>query len=57
MILILKEDTDKNGDEYRQLVEFLANLKNVESRVHHEKGAEKTLTEIYLVGDTSSLEI
>ena len=56
MILILKEDTDKNGDEYRQLVDFLSNLKNVESRVHYEKGTEKTLTEIYLVGDTSSLQ-
>jgi 3-deoxy-7-phosphoheptulonate synthase len=57
MILILKEDTDKNSDEYRLLVEYLANLKNVESRVHHEKGAEITLTEIYLVGDTSSLQV
>jgi len=55
MILILKEDTDKNSDDYRQLLDFLSNLKNVESRVHHEKGAEITLTEIYLVGDTSSL--
>jgi len=57
MILILKEDTDKNSDEYRQLLDFLSNLKNVESRVHHEKGAEITLTEIYLVGDTSSLQV
>ena len=36
MILILKEDTDKNGDEYHHLI---------------------TLTEIYLVGDTSSLQV
>jgi 3-deoxy-7-phosphoheptulonate synthase len=57
MILILKEDTDKNSDEYRQLLDFLSNLKNVEARVHHEKGAEITLTEIYLVGDTSSLQV
>jgi len=57
MILILKEDTDNNSDEYRQLMDFLSNLKNVESRVHHERGTEKTLTEIYLVGDTSSLQV
>jgi 3-deoxy-7-phosphoheptulonate synthase len=57
MILILKEDTDKNSDEYRQLVDFLSNLKNVESRVHHEAGVAITLTEIYLVGDTSSLQV
>ncbi|MGD8619557.1 MAG: 3-deoxy-7-phosphoheptulonate synthase [Gammaproteobacteria bacterium] len=57
MILILKENTDKNGDEYRQLLDFLSNLKNVEARVHYEKGAAITLTEIYLVGDTSSLQV
>jgi 3-deoxy-7-phosphoheptulonate synthase len=57
MILILKEDTDNNSDEYRQLMDFLSNLKNVESRVHHERGTEKILTEIYLVGDTSSLQV
>jgi 3-deoxy-7-phosphoheptulonate synthase len=57
MILILKEDTDNSSDEYRQLLDFLSNLKNVESRVHHERGTEKILTEIYLVGDTSSLQV
>jgi len=57
MILILKENTDKSGDEYRQLMDFISNLKNVEARVHHEKGAAITLTEIYLVGDTSSLQV
>jgi 3-deoxy-7-phosphoheptulonate synthase len=57
MILILKEDTDNNSEEYRQLMDFLSNLKNVESRLHHERGTEKTLTEIYLVGDTSSLQV
>jgi len=57
MILILKEDTENNSDEYRQLMDFLSNLKNVESRVHHERGTEKTLTEIYLVGDTSTLQV
>jgi len=57
MILILKEDTDNNSEEYRQLMDFLSNLKNVESRLHHERGTEKILTEIYLVGDTSSLQV
>ncbi|NOR20095.1 MAG: 3-deoxy-7-phosphoheptulonate synthase [Xanthomonadales bacterium] len=56
MILILKADTDKNGDEYRQLMDFLSNLSNIQSRVHDEVGTLQTLTEIYLVGDTASLQ-
>ncbi|MGB5439460.1 MAG: 3-deoxy-7-phosphoheptulonate synthase, partial [Gammaproteobacteria bacterium] len=57
MILILHADTDKDGSEYRQLMDFLSHLKNIQSRVHDEKGILQTLTEIYLVGDTASLII
>ena len=57
MILILHSDTGKDSDEYRQLLDFLSNLKNIQSRVHDEKGTLHTLTEIYLVGDTASLQI
>ncbi len=57
MILILKPDTDKDGKEYRQLLEFLLHMKNIQSRVHDEKGTMHTLTEIYLVGDTAALQI
>ncbi|HUT42671.1 MAG TPA: 3-deoxy-7-phosphoheptulonate synthase [Gammaproteobacteria bacterium] len=56
MILILTPDTDKDGEEYRQLLEFLSNLNNIQTRVHDEKGIQQTLTEIYLVGDTASLQ-
>ena len=55
MILILHADTDKNGDDYRQLMAFLSNLGNIQTRVHDEVGAQQTLTEIYLVGDTAAL--
>ena len=55
MILILHADTDKNGDDYRQLMEFLSNLNNIQSRVHDETGTRQVLTEIYLVGDTAAL--
>jgi len=57
MILILHAGTDKDGAEYRQLMDFLSHLKNIQSRVHDEKGTLQTLTEIYLVGDTASLVI
>ncbi len=55
MILILKPDTDKNNAEYRQLMNHLSNLPEIQVRVHDEVGAQRTLTEIYLIGDTLSL--
>ena len=55
MILILHANTDKNGDDYRQLMASLANLSNIQTRVHDEVGARQVLTEIYLVGDTATL--
>lgn len=55
MILILQPDTDKSGEDYRQLMDYLSNLKNIQSRLHDEKGVLQTLTEIYLVGDTATL--
>ena len=57
MILILHADTDKHGEDYRQLMDFLSNLSNIQSRVHDEKGAQQVLTEIYLVGDTAALSV
>ena len=57
MILILHADTDKNGTAYRHLLEHLANLRNITVRVHDEVGAQQTLTELYLVGDTAALQI
>ena len=55
MILILHADTDKNGEDYRQLMASLSNLNNIQTRVHDEVGTQQVLTEIYLVGDTAAL--
>ncbi len=55
MILILRSDTDTNGDEFRRLMAHLAGLRDVQARVHQERGTQHVLTEIYLVGDTASL--
>ena len=55
MILILKQDTDKTSAEYCCLLDHLNNLKNIQIRVHDEVGAQRTLTEIYLIGDTLPL--
>ncbi len=56
MILILAPDTDKRSTEFRKLMDHLANLPNIQARVHQEIGTLQTLTEIYLVGDTLTLD-
>ena len=57
MILILASNTDQQGAAYKQLTNFLAGLEGIKTRVHTEHGAEKTLTEIYLIGNTKALDI
>ncbi len=57
MIVILQADIDKQGPEYAQLMAHLSNLPNTQSRVHEEVGTHQVLTEVYLVGDTSSLSM
>ncbi len=57
MILILRAGTDKNSDDFRELMEHLSQLQKIQARVHDEVGIQQTLTEIYLVGDTATLQI
>ena len=57
MILILNENVNTQGAEYQQLMEHLAALPDIKCRVHREQGAERALTEVYLIGNTSSLQI
>ncbi|MCC6301493.1 MAG: 3-deoxy-7-phosphoheptulonate synthase, partial [Gammaproteobacteria bacterium] len=56
MILILSPNTDKNGAEFRQLMNHLEHLRNIQARIHQEIGTQQTLTEIYLIGDTLALD-
>ncbi len=57
MILILKSHVKPETAEFQRLEEHLARLENIERRVHREQGAEQTLTEIYLIGNTAALPI
>jgi 3-deoxy-7-phosphoheptulonate synthase len=57
MILILEPNIDKSGPEFRQLLDYLSNLPNIQARLHQEVGAQQVLTEVYLVGDTASLSL
>jgi 3-deoxy-7-phosphoheptulonate synthase len=56
MIVILKPNITSEHDEFRQVVEYLAHKPNIRTRVHQEVGTQQTLTEIYLIGDTASLD-
>ena len=56
MIVILKSDINDHSPEYRQILDYLGNKSNIQTRIHQETGAHQTLTEIYLVGDTASLD-
>jgi 3-deoxy-7-phosphoheptulonate synthase len=57
MILILNSNITEQAPEYRQLMSHLALLPGIQTRVHVERGSEKILTEIYLIGNTQSLKI
>jgi 3-deoxy-7-phosphoheptulonate synthase len=57
MILILDSDLDRESPEYEQLIDYLSTLEGIEFRVHQVQGVEQLLTEIYLIGPTSSLSL
>jgi 3-deoxy-7-phosphoheptulonate synthase len=57
MILILNSNIDTEGEEYQQLMGHLSRLQNIQLRIHREQGAEKSITEIYLIGNTGALSL
>jgi 3-deoxy-7-phosphoheptulonate synthase len=57
MILILDPKVAVGGERYKQLMAHLSRLPNIELRVHQEQGAEKSLTEVYLIGNTAALSL
>ena len=57
MILILNTNVNEQSAEFKQLMAHLVTLPGIQSRVHVERGAEQSLTEIYLIGNTKQLEL
>jgi 3-deoxy-7-phosphoheptulonate synthase len=57
MILILKPNTELKGADYGALQHALSALPNITIHIHQEVGTQVTLTEVYLIGDTSSLNL
>lgn len=56
MILILEPDTDATTETYQRLMAYLDELQGIDHRVHQVHGAEQVLTEVYLIGNTASLD-
>lgn len=57
MILILSGTTDPQSAEYEQLMQALARLNDIKTRVHHIKGSKRSVTEVYLIGNTKALQV
>lgn len=56
MIVILKPNLTDTSPEYRQILDYLSHKPKITTRVHQEIGTLQTLTEIYVIGETSSLD-
>ncbi len=57
MIVLLDPALAANTAAERDLLDTLRGLPGIEVRVHRVKGAQKTVTEVYLIGDTHRLGI
>jgi len=57
MILILTPNIEPESDTYKQLLGRLSRLRDIRVRIHREQGTQQSLTEIYLVGNTSSIAL
>jgi 3-deoxy-7-phosphoheptulonate synthase len=55
VIVILRPDLEENSVEFQQTLSFLSHISGLEVRLHQVRGAEQTLTEIYLIGNTARL--
>ncbi|MBF0219121.1 MAG: 3-deoxy-7-phosphoheptulonate synthase [Gammaproteobacteria bacterium] len=56
MIVILQPHVTRHTPEFQSILHVIAQLHNIEAKVHEVVGAQQTLTEIYLVGDTASVD-
>ncbi len=56
MIVILKPGLDEQEPEFQSLLAYLNGKPGIELRQHTEHGAQQTITELYLIGDTAALD-
>lgn len=56
MIVILASNVGDHSEEYRLTLDYLSRLPGIAARVHKVQGTQQALTEIYLIGDTKTLD-
>ena len=56
MIVVLKNDITAETTEGQNVIEYLTARPGITPKVHAIAGTGRTLTEIYVVGDTSALD-
>ena len=56
MILILQEHVNAGTPAFAVIMDYLSRRPGVTVRVQEVKGAQQTLTELYLIGDTATLD-
>ena len=56
MLLILHPDVDESSDAYRATLDFLQRLPGIKIKKHLVQGQQQSLTEIYLIGNTQTLD-
>lgn len=56
MLVILHPNTPADSDDYKTTLAYLEHLPNVTLRLHEVQGTQQRLTEIYLLGDTKTLD-
>ena len=56
MILILKPGIDDKTTEFRRVLDYFEHKPDIRTRVHQEVGALRSVTEIYLIGKTQTLD-
>src|SRR4051812_38583529 len=57
MILTLSPNIEPESESYRALMDHLSRLPSIQTRVHREQGTERSITEIYLIGNTSAIPV
>jgi 3-deoxy-7-phosphoheptulonate synthase len=57
MIVLLESAAAEDSEERRHVLGYLRALPGIEARVHNVRGAQQTITEVYLIGDTARLAI
>jgi 3-deoxy-7-phosphoheptulonate synthase len=57
MILILTPNIDPESHAYKELMDRLSLMDDIQLRVHRVQGIEQSLTEVYLIGNTSSIAL